>query len=201
MKTPLLQRRNGFTLVEMTIASSLTVLLALMLSTSWVLLNRPTSSLVAWGQLFQEMDIAVTSLARDLGGGQHDYGNAEGRPGNKRQGLLIECRRTNDLDGDHLQICFDGDDPDGTATWDMTTGDTVIDYYIDADTNTLVRSNLKTGTLFRVASNVGDMTVVDDPNDGNNLRLELTFQFPNYIPKDETEPLTRTCILITKKYP
>ena len=200
MKLPI-QRRSGFTLIEMTIATSLTVILAMMLSTSWVMLNRPTSSLIAWGQLFQEMDIAVTSLARDLGGSQFDYENADGRPGDMRQGLLIECRRTNDLDGDHFQICFDGDDPDGTATWDMTTGDTVIDYYMNEDTSTLVRSNLKTGTLFHVASNVEDMTVVDDPNDGNNLRMELTFQFPNYVPKDETEPLTRTCILITKKNP
>ncbi len=195
------RRQAGFTLVEMTIASMLTVLLAMMLSTSWVLMNRPTSSLIAWGQLFQEMDVAVTTLTRDLGGGLADYTNADGIPGKKRQGQLIACRSTNDLAGDHLQLCFDGDAPDNAADWTMASGDIVIDYYVDDDTGTLIRKNLNTNEVFYVAGNVEEITVDDDPNDANNLRIDLTFQYPNYTPKAQTTPLTRSCILITKKNP
>ena len=42
--------------------------LSVLLSTTWVLLNHPTADLIVWGQLFQEMDLATASIARDLGG-------------------------------------------------------------------------------------------------------------------------------------
>jgi Tfp pilus assembly protein FimT len=192
---------RGFSLIEMTVATSLTVLISMMLASSWVMLNRPTSSLVAWGQLFQEMDIAVTSLTRDLGGSLSDYANADGKPIQKGQGILLACRKTNDLAGDHLQLCYEGPIPNNVADWDMVTGDTVIDYYLDGETSTLIRKNLKNNNVFHVAGNVAAMTVVDDPNNSNNLRIELTFQYPKYVPMDETVPLTRTCILIAKKSP
>jgi prepilin-type N-terminal cleavage/methylation domain-containing protein len=194
-------KKHGFTMIELTVATSLTVVLALMLSSSWVMLNRPTASLAAWGQLFQEMDLAVAAITRDLGGSLPEFADTDNFLGQKRQGLLLGCRKMNDLNGDHLQLCFDGADPDNTADWSMVAGDTVIDYYVDGNTSTLVRKNLANNKEFRAASNLDSMTVIDDPNDSNNLRVEMTFQFPNYIPKDETTPLTRTCVLIVKKQP
>jgi len=93
MKT-ISQRRNGFTLVEVTVASGLTVLLAVVLASTWAALNRPTSDLIAWTRLFQEMDIAVASIARDLGGSLPEYQDiASGTLGGKADGHLVKCRQ------------------------------------------------------------------------------------------------------------
>lgn len=141
MKSPSRQRRVGFTLVEVTIACSLTVFLAIMLSTTWALLMRPTADLIAWGQLFQEMDIAANTLARDLGGSQLDY-DETGYLGEKNQGVLLAWK-PNVTNGDHLMLCFDGGtSPDGNIDdWDSPANDTVIDYYVDE--GSLIRKSSK----------------------------------------------------------
>jgi hypothetical protein len=72
---------------------------------------------------------------------------------------------------------------------------------MDGNSHSLVRWNQNTGTRVTVASNVYGMSVGDDPNDGNNLSIQLTFQSPNYVPKDDDHPLTRTCTLVIKKQP
>ena len=78
--------RRGISLMEVTVTSGLTVFLAVLLSSTWALLNRPTAGLIAWGQIFQEMDLATASIARDVGGGLSDYANAGSPLGNKQQG-------------------------------------------------------------------------------------------------------------------
>jgi hypothetical protein len=199
--TPLLQRqrRNGFSLVETTVAIGLTTCLAMALSTSWILLGRPTTEAAAWGQLFQEMDLSVASLARDLGGSQPDCTDADGLPGDKKQGLLAACRASHDSSGDHLQLCFDGGIvPDGLATWDSPTNDTVIDYYVSSGSSTLVRWNQKTGATFTVAKNVAGMTVAPYAADANCLQIDLTFTF---CVKATQKTLTRQCTLVVKKSP
>jgi hypothetical protein len=198
------QRRNGFTLLDVTTASILTAVLAVMLSSTWARFSRPTSSLVAWGQLFQEMDLAVASLARDLGGGLPDD-----QTGNKQQGLLVGCTTTHDLNGDHLKLSF-------SAT---STDDVTIDYYVDGVQHTLMRqlqrtnptTHVTTTAIHVVASNVestvsgaNGLIVDDDPNDANNLRIRLTFTF--HFPGESggtywMAPLSRTCVLIVKKQP
>lgn len=200
------RRQNGFTLLDVATASALTAALAITLSSTWILFGRPTSSLIAWGQLFQEMDIAAATLSRDLGGGLPGD-----QIGSKRLGLLLECKKDNTVaEGDHLKLCFDGGiSPDGVATW--TPGaDTIIDYYVNPDTHKLMRQE-NGGTPVVVASNVesldsslSGMVIDEDPNNTNNLRVQLsfTFHFPgetggNYW----MEPLTRKCILIIKKTP
>ena len=205
-----LQRRNGFTLLDVAVASVLTAILAVMLSSTWVMFSKPTSSLIAWGQLFQEMDIAVATLARDLGGSLPDN-----QTGNKNQWLLIGCKTTNDLDGDHLMLCFDGgNSPSGELKW-TTTGNTIIDYYVDSSKHVLYRKKTDTsdqyGKFVVVASNVespvagvNGMVIDNDPNDGNNLRIQLTFTF--HFPGESgshywMQPLSRKCVLIVKKMP
>ena len=159
--TMMFQRRRGFTLLEVTLVSGLTVFLAVLLSSTWVLLRRPTAELIAWGQIFQEMDLAVASLARDLGGSLSDYNYAGGQLGGKQQGCLLECRCANDSYGDHFQLCFDGGvSPNGQADWGPP--DTVIDYYVNGDSHTLIRWNQMTNTFFKAAKNVAQLQVVDN---------------------------------------
>ena len=185
--TATFQTRRGVSLLEVTVVSGLTIFLALLLSSTWALLNRPTANLIAWGQIFQEMDLANAAIARDLGGGLSDYGNANGQLGTKQQGALLGCRRTNDVNGDHLQLCFDGQNPSGQAAWNPPV-QTVIDYYVANGTNNLIRWNQTSGTFFTAAKNVAQMQVVD--NGGSTLQLTLTF---TYVPVHGTESLTRSC--------
>jgi hypothetical protein len=194
--TTMCQRRRGFTLLEVTLVSGLTVFLAVLLSSTWALLSRPTAELIAWGQIFQEMDLAVASLARDLGGSLSDYQDASGQPGGKQQGALVECRQSSDINGDHLQLCFDGgDSPNGQADWNPPTSDTIVDYYVCSDSHTLVRWNQTTGTFFKAAKNVDQLQVVDN---GDNFQITLRFR---YVPEHGTRALVRSCTLTAKKKP
>lgn len=61
-------RRQGFTLIEMSVAAVLMALLALILSESSRTLGRATVDLIARAQLAQEMDFVAAALSRDLGG-------------------------------------------------------------------------------------------------------------------------------------
>jgi prepilin-type N-terminal cleavage/methylation domain-containing protein len=218
MKSPA-QRRSGFTLVEVTIASALTAFLAVLLSTTWWLLMPAMENLIAWGQLFQEMDIAVAALARDSGGSQLDFRDSSVWLGEKTQGRLLACRKSNDFDGDHLQFCFDGgNSPNNTADWSESGDDAVIDYYVDSASHTLMRWNKKLDPVkpFTVANHIGGkkangedvvgMTVEDNTD---NLTIKLTFLYvlKANINVDKTNStaerrnLIRQCTLIIKKSP
>lgn len=191
------QQRRGFTIVEVTVVIMLTTFLAVMLSSAWVGLSRPAVEIAAWGQLFQEMDVAVASLARDLGGSQPDYKDSDNLPGDKRQGVLLACRAANDALGNHLQLCFDGGtSPDGATGWDAPTDDTVIDYYVDSASGSLLRLNQKTNTTFTVAKNVTGITVAS--YDATHLQVDLSFSFTI---KGTGKTLSRQCTLYVKKNP
>ena len=110
-----MRRRSGFSLVEVSVACVLTAFLAVMLSTTWRLLMPSTTDLIVWGQLFQEMQIAVAAIGRDAGGAlPEDCSRTIGTA--KQQGLLLACQKNNDGDGDHLQLCFDGVYPYGVGS-------------------------------------------------------------------------------------
>ena len=206
-----MQSRTGFSLVEVSVACTLTAFLAIMLSATWRLLMPSTTDLIVWSQLFQEMQIAVASLGRDTGGAlPEDFSRTIGVA--KQQGLLLACQKTTDGDGDHLRFCFDGVYPygaasqgcvaDGTAKWDGT--DTVIDYHVVAGSHTLLRSNQTAGTSATVASNVESMTI--DDADPNNMTITITFayHFPHAPdqPADSWKPaLTRRCTFVVRKKP
>ncbi len=158
---PAMQRRTGFSLVEVSVACVLTAFLAVMLSATWRLLMPSTTDLIVWGQLFQEMQVTVASLSRDIGGALPEDCSRT-IPTAKQQGLLLACQKMTDSNGDHLRLCFDGVYPygvggqgvaaDGLATWD--TLDTVIDYHVVASSHTLLRSNQTAGGSATVAGNV-----------------------------------------------
>ncbi len=195
--TLLPRRQYGFTLLEVTLACGLTALLGLLLSTAWINLYRPTVDMVAWGQIFQEMDIAVASLTRDLGGCLPDDNSSS----DKVHGQLLACKSSNDSNGNHLLLCFDGgSSPDGLADWGASTDDVIIDYYVDPATNKLIRklsrSNHALDTSFTVAKNISIMTVTSSGSDC--LQVDLTFAV--YVKVSE-KALTRKCTLIVKKSP
>ncbi|MEN6557447.1 MAG: hypothetical protein ABFC54_04630 [Thermoguttaceae bacterium] len=198
---------RGFTLIEVSLACSLTVLMAVVLSTTWRLLMPTTASLIARSQLFQEMNVAVASLGRDLGGSLPDYQDADHLPGQKKQGLLLAAASTTDSAGDHLRLCYDGGDlPDGVATWSAPTEDVVVDYYVDAATRTLRRLkilNTASGssvTSFTVAKNVDSLSVA--PYDSEYLQVDLTFSCEvKAVHQLSRRTLTRKCTLLVKKTP
>jgi type II secretory pathway pseudopilin PulG len=200
MKFPL-HRRNGFTLVEVTIACALTAFLAILLSTTWVLLMRPTADLIAWGQLFQEMDVATATLARDLGGSLPD----EQYTGGRKKGRLLGVRQS-PTDINTLEIWFDGGSNADTppTVWNPLADDTVIAYYVDSGSHSLIRLNRKTGTSFTVAvdvvgpSDAAGMTVADAPSDATRLEIDLAF---SSVVKATGKTLTRKCTLLVKKNP
>jgi len=192
MKSPL-QRRSAFTLVEMTVACWLTAFLAVLLSTTWVLLMRPTADLIAWGQLFQEMDIAVATLSRDFGGALPDDGCRDG----KKVGRLIAVRQS-PTDAGVLELWFDGgNNPDTPpATWSPRPDDTIVQYYRDAGSRALVRLNTNSAKSFTAARNVDGVNITAP--DSDHLQIELTF---SCVVKATNTTLARKCTLIAKKKP
>jgi type II secretory pathway pseudopilin PulG len=190
MKRPM-QRRRGFSLVEVTVACVLTAFLATMLSTTWRLVMPSTADLIVWGQVFQELDVAVTALSRDIGGSLPDNGHV----GTKGQGMLLQCRKVTDVDGDHFQMCFDSASPNGNADWGSP--DTVVDYHVDAADRKLIRSCGT--TAFTVARNVDSILVTPVTISGvDYFQIDLTLSCDV---KSTHKALTRKCTLIAKKDP
>jgi type II secretory pathway component PulJ len=188
-----MRRRSGFSLVEVSVACVLTAFLAIMLSTTWRLLIPSTADLIVWGQLFQEMDIALATLGRDLGGSLPD--NAQ--VGQKKVGRFLAARQ-NPSDGNVLELWFDGGQNTDTSptAWSPLADDTVIQYYRDATSDALVRKNTKTARQFIAAKNLSDMSVTVP--DADHLQIRLTFSSDV---KATGKTLTRTCTLIAKKTP
>jgi prepilin-type N-terminal cleavage/methylation domain-containing protein len=169
---------RAFTLVEVTIVSTLMALLAAMLSSAWSGIGRPAAELIVRGRLYQEMDIAAASLTHDLAG---SLANPEGRLGGKTQGRWLAWSQPTP---GQLWLCYDGgSNPDALPDWGSP--DTVITYLVTA--NMLKRIDQSAGTTFNVARYVDNMQITADGTDG--VRIELTFKFRN---------LTRTCTLIAR---
>ena len=61
------RRRRGFTVIEMTIAGFLMVVLGLLLAQAWAAFGRPAISAIARARLAQEANLAAESLAHDVG--------------------------------------------------------------------------------------------------------------------------------------
>jgi type II secretory pathway component PulJ len=190
-----IRRKNGFTLVEVSLTAALTAFLAVLLAESWRNLARPTADLIAWGQLFQEMDLAVASLASDLGGSLPDAESksAGGTSGGKKQGHFLDWRIVNN----RLQLYFDGGANAGTIDWTTPGADTIIEYSLD--NNRLIRKNSKTATAYTAAGNLNSLTLA--PQGANGVRIDLVFTFNNYRDAHTQEPLTRTCTLIATRPP
>ncbi|MBU4273151.1 MAG: type II secretion system GspH family protein [Planctomycetes bacterium] len=186
-------RRPGFTLVEVMLVSGLMAFLAILLSSAWSGIGRSAVDVTARSQLLQELDLAVASLSRDLGGSLPIPSSLSGDYGGIDVGALVGCR-PNDL-SDQLELCYDaGPDPNGRPDWQS---DTIVRYYLDPDpdenvsTKILVRSHDTAGTTttFTVARCVASLSVSVTP-DEEWIVVELTFTHPH--PRAEH---TRKCTL------
>jgi type II secretory pathway component PulJ len=192
MKPPM-YRRSGFSLVEVSVACVLTAFLAVMLSTTWLLLMPSTADLITWGQLFQEMDISMATLGRDLGGSLPDNAHV----GQKKTDRLLGTRQS-PTDANVLELWFDGGQNTDVppATWSPLSADTVIQYYRDATSAAFIRKNTKTTKQFIAAKCLTDMTITAP--DAGHLQIRLTF---SSLVKATGKTLSRTCTLIAKKTP
>jgi type II secretory pathway pseudopilin PulG len=171
-------RRNGFTLLEATVVSGLMAFLAVLVSSAWVGVGRPAADLIARAQLAQEIDMAVASLSRDLGG---SLGNPTARLGGKSVGKWIGWMQPASA---QLWLCYDGGtDPDGLPNWGSP--DSTIVYQLDSDA--LVRWDRDSGETFTVARNVDSMEITAEGADA--VRIVLSFRY---------RQLTRTCTLIAR---
>ena len=83
-----MHRRQGFTLMEVIVVSGLMAFLAMLLASASAGIGRPAADVIRRRQSLQEMNLAISSLARDLGGSLAD---PEGRIGGKSLGQLSEC--------------------------------------------------------------------------------------------------------------
>jgi hypothetical protein len=93
-------------------------------------------------------------------------------------------------------LCFDGGtSPDGNVDdWDSPVDDTVIDYYVDEGTHSLIRKSSKAPTTpYTVANNVKSISVTSTTT---TLEITLTFQCKVMATGDTLE---RTCTLKANK--
>ncbi len=153
--------RRGFSLIEISVATTLVVMLAMLLSAAWTMLGKPMIQTVALCTIAQEADVALAYLASDLGGCP-----PAAAAGDKKSSQFVAWSVPND---NEFLLCFDSaTDPNGLADW--AAPDHVISYQIL--NNALVRYDDATGESSVVAQDVQRMNVeiVDDV-----LQLTLTF--------------------------
>ncbi len=170
---------RGFTLLEITITSGLTVFLAILLSSVWGGIEKFTADAIGRGQLVQEIDFAVASLSRDLGGGLPVLAAQTFIGGKPDHDRWIGWQHPDDSE---LWLCFDGGTcPDGAADWSGTT-DSIIRYALENDpdpnaaTKVLVREDqsVSPARKFVAARNLEDMSVEDEEN---FIKITLRFKF------------------------
>ena len=139
---------GGFTLLEMLVASMLTILLALIVGRSWVHLSGGLGDCSARASAAQELRLALSSLSRDLG-----------------STLTFTL-----FDDDRVLLCVDGgDQPDGLAQWGEP--DVVVEYVLRD--GQLVRRLVQDGREFIVADGVESLTL---RSLANGKTLELTIR-------------------------
>jgi hypothetical protein len=182
--------RKGFTLLEVTIVSVLTVFLAVLLSSAAAGVGKSSVSLITRSQLAQEMDFAVAALGSDLGGSlamKASETNAA-RLGGKNKWKLITWER--DFATGDLQLTFDADPNNATIP------DKIIRYHWDTALHALVRTD-DAGKTFTVCRNVDDFLVVC-----SETTLDITLTFACYYRRDsdrENAVMKSTCKLTTSK--
>jgi prepilin-type N-terminal cleavage/methylation domain-containing protein len=191
-----MHRRPGFTLMEVIIVSGLMAFLAMLLASASAGIGRPAAELIRRSQSLQEMNMAVASLARDLGGG---LANPAGRLGDKSLGQLSEC----------LCLADAENPPNSILRLSFTNGtnpETVIQYYVQPDATTsaalgqgaywLIREDPAANTTFTAARNINGFQVTRLPD--GTIQISLSFLYRLHQPKGQAQYLTRTCSMIAK---
>lgn len=157
----LCRKRNGISLLEVTIGTMLAGVLSAMAASVAFNVSRSMANNIAETQIASEARMAVESLRRDLAGVSFDS-----TTGNKFQWRLVGRLIPNEQE---MRLCFDADD-DASADW--VAPDRVIVYYLDG-TN-LVRDDLLSGNTYTVARHVSD---VQFSADGTEITIALDMEF------------------------
>jgi prepilin-type N-terminal cleavage/methylation domain-containing protein len=196
------RHRRGFTLLELMLVAGLMAFLAVLLSETWAGIGKSTIDLIARSQLSQEIDVAVASLGRDLGG---SLALPDSVPdsrsellGPKAKWRLIDWRMNSVTAC--LELDFDGN-PDDDAKWKSV--DRVVAYRWDQESRSLIRTDglldaSVPDTTFVVARNVDDFSF--NMPDDRTLCIALTFGCYYRWDDQRTRPLVkRTCTLTANK--
>jgi prepilin-type N-terminal cleavage/methylation domain-containing protein len=148
---------KGFSLVELTVVSTLMSLLALLLSSAWFGVGRTAADLIGRSRLVQERDLAVAALSRDLGG---CLVNPAAEPGEKINGRWLMWLPQELPPTQELKLYYDGG--------------TVVHYLVES--GLLKRKIVGTSTDFIVANNVHSMTVTPEPAN-KAINIVLCFKY------------------------
>jgi hypothetical protein len=189
MSTLIQSRRRGFTLLEVTVASTLTAFLGMLLCSTWFWIGKAgfPGDAVIRGRLLQEMDMAVAALSRDLCGSLAIPSSFEPASpssfSNINQGRWIAWQHPLNAE---LSLCYD-DEPDG----EQGSSDIVIRYYLATDpdatvtTGILMREDSRTpGAAFAVARHVDSLIVDSETISGSEyVKIQLTFKY--HLPSNE----------------
>jgi prepilin-type N-terminal cleavage/methylation domain-containing protein len=163
------RRRNGFTLIEMTVVCFMSALLASLMAGAWAAFGGPAVDVDARSRIAQEASLAAESLVRDLSGFQPGSGSVAGVKGLGKFVGRMEPENT------ALWLDFDGGSPpNGTADW--ASPDAVIVYEVVGDR--LVRTDSSAGTSVSVARYLTSFQATDLGN--GSVSLQLSFSYRGY---------------------
>ncbi len=156
------------------LTSLLMTILAVVTAGAWSGLGRPSVDAVVRCRVHQESETAIESLACDFSGGLGE----QAPQGPRDAGRLVGRR----VVGSQLQLCFEGDSPNGAADW--AAPDTVVTYDLQGDR--LTRSNHQSGTTVTAARYVEAVQWTELP-DGVQADLTVTYR-----------GLSRTCRIVAQ---
>jgi hypothetical protein len=174
-------RRRGFTLVDVVVASVLASVLGVLLAMAFKTFGRPALEVEARARIAQEGILAAQSLACDLGGFLAD---PSGRAGTFQQGQgspgpyqFSDWVLTNE---NLLWLNFQGASPGNTITikYEITP-----DPFYENQSPTrylLVRTDSSTGVATTVAKYVTAFTVAPNPDNSNQALIQITFSFRDW---------------------
>lgn len=153
-------RRNGFSLLEITIGTILAAMITLMAAGVTVDLTRNMADNIGRTRIATEARVAIESFRRDFGGNDPDS-----PAGDRHQWRLVGMMVPT---ADELRLCFDAG-VDASADW--VSPDRVVIYYVSD--GQLIRSDVENGRTNVVAH------LVDSINFeviGNELQITLSFR-------------------------
>ncbi|PAY15409.1 hypothetical protein CKO51_32010 [Rhodopirellula sp. SM50] len=154
------RRRNGMSLLEVTIGSVMAAMIAMVAAGVTMDMTRNMADNIARTRIAGEARLAIETFRRDFGGNDPDSPT-----GDRNRWRLVDSMIPT---ADELRLCFDSD-LDGSADW--ISPDRVI-LYFESD-GQLIRSDLENGRTNVVAQ------LVDSVNFeviGNELRITLAFR-------------------------
>jgi prepilin-type N-terminal cleavage/methylation domain-containing protein len=162
-------RRRGFSMMEMIVASALAALLGLLLAQACVTFGRNALDVEARARIAREAILVTQSLACDLGGFLAD---TPGRTGTVTQFPLF-----------------------GNPPWDLTQGTPpgsilllnfqgaspiVIKYEWLSEGNQLVRLDSSTNVTTTIANYVTGFSVAPEPANSANVQITITIAYRNF---------------------